>query len=195
MNRSAWVERDAFRGSPGRVGPLFPPARLVFMPTHSRHFVRASSAGALLVVSLSACSPIVDVDAAPDAANPACAEVMIALPDQVAGNELRETNSQGTAAWGDPSQVVLRCGIEVPGPTTDACASVNDVDWIIQESTETDIWTARTYGRNPAVEVLFDPNQVASSTVLVDLGGAASRVEQTEQCLSLNDTVELPEES
>jgi hypothetical protein len=163
------------------------------MPFHLRAFARAAGAGVLLTASLSACSPIVDVDAAPDAANPLCAEVMIALPDQVAGNDLRETNSQATAAWGDPSQVVLRCGIAVPGPTTDACASVNDVDWVIQESTETDVWTARTYGRNPAVEVLFDPNQVASSTVLVDLGGAVSQVEQTEQCLSLNDTVDLPE--
>lgn len=176
-----------------QLGAGAPAARLVFMPSNPHALVRACSAGALMMVSLSACSPIVDVDAAPDAANPDCAEVMIALPDQVAGNDLRETNSQATAAWGDPSQVVLRCGIEVPGPTTDACASVNDVDWIIQESTETDIWTARTYGRNPAVEVLFDPNQVASSTVLVDLGGAVSRVEQTEQCLSLNDTVDLPE--
>ncbi|WP_051470350.1 hypothetical protein [Arthrobacter sp. 35/47] len=68
-------------------------------------------------------------------------------------------------------------------PTTDACASVNDVGWIIREFTETDIWTATTYGRNLAVEVLFDPNQVASSAVLVDLGGAVSRVEQSEQCL------------
>lgn len=165
------------------------------MPLKLHAVVRASASGALLAASLSACSPIVDVDAAPDAVNPVCANVMVALPEQVAGNDLRETNSQATAAWGDPSQVVLRCGVEVPGPTTDACASVNDVDWIIQESTETDIWTAVTYGRNPAVEVLFDPNQVASSTVLVDLGGAVSQVEQTEKCLSLNDTVDLPTDS
>ena len=162
------------------------------MPSNLRALLPV--AGALLVASLSACSPIVDVDAAPDAVNPACADVMIALPGQVAGQEMRETNSQATAAWGDPSQVVLRCGVEIPAPTTDACASVNDVDWIIKESTETDIWTATTYGRSPAVEVLFDPNVVPSSTVLVDLGGAVSQVEQTEQCLSLNDTVDLPTE-
>ncbi|WP_299165608.1 DUF3515 domain-containing protein [uncultured Arthrobacter sp.] len=162
------------------------------MPSNLRLLLRVAGPGVLLAAALSACSPIVDVDAAPDAVNPACAGVMIALPDQVAGNELRETNSQATAAWGDPSQVVLRCGVQVPGPTTDACASVNDIDWIIQESTESDVWTATTYGRDPAVEVLFDPNQVASSTVLVDLGGAVSQVEQTEQCLSLNDTVDLP---
>lgn len=164
------------------------------MPSNLRAFLRAAGASALLAASLSACSPIVDVDAAPDAVNPDCAEVMIALPQTVAEQELRETNSQATAAWGDPSQVVLRCGVEIPGPTTDACASVNDVDWIIRESTENDIWTATTYGRNPAVEVLFDPNQVASSTVLVELGGPVSQIEQTEECLSLNDTLDLPTE-
>lgn len=152
------------------------------------------AAGVLLALSLSACSPIVDVDGAPDAANPRCAEVMISLPNQVAGYELRETNSQATAAWGDPSQVVLRCGVEIPGPTTDACASVNDVDWVIRESPDTEVWTATTYGRNPAVEVLFDPNQVPSSTVLVDLSVPVTRIEQTEQCLSLSDTVDLTDE-
>lgn len=162
------------------------------LPPAPRAVPRAPVVGMLLVASLAACSPIVDVDAAPDAVNPTCAEVMIALPGQVDGHELRETNSQATAAWGDPSRVVLRCGVEVPGPTTDACASVNDVDWIIRESTDNDIWTAVTYGRDPAVEVLFDPNQVASSTVLVDLGGAVARVEQSEQCLNVNDTLDLP---
>lgn len=145
-----------------------------------------------LVVFLAACSPVVDVDAAPDAANPSCAEVMVALPEQVAEQDLRETNSQATAAWGDPSKVVLRCGVQVPGPTTDSCASVNDVDWIIRETEGSDTWIATTYGRNPAVEVLFDPNVVASSTVLVDLGGAVSQVEQSEECLNLNDTIDLP---
>ncbi|GAB3532058.1 DUF3515 domain-containing protein [Arthrobacter tecti] len=164
------------------------------MPFQPRAFLRAAGPGVLLIAALSACSPIVNVNAAGDAANPDCAEVMIALPPDVAGYELRETNSQATAAWGDPSKVVLRCGVEIPGPTTDACASVNDVDWIIAESTESEIWTATTYGRNPAVEVLFNPNEVASSTVLVDLGGPVSQIEQTEECLSLDDTVELPPE-
>lgn len=162
------------------------------MPSTVRTFLRVAGPGALLVLSMSACSPIVNVNAAPDAMNPDCAEVMITLPAMVAEYELRETNSQATAAWGDPSMVVLRCGVELPAPTTDPCASVNDVDWVIRESTETDVWTAVTYGRNPAVEVLFDPNEVASSTVLVDLGGAVSQIEQTQECLSVDDTVELP---
>ncbi|NOJ60406.1 DUF3515 domain-containing protein [Arthrobacter sp. 260] len=147
---------------------------------------------AVVVLGLTACSPIVGVEAAPDAANPECASVMVSLPDVVAENELRDTDSQATAAWGDPSQVVLRCGVAVPGPTTDACASVNGVDWIIQE--EAEVWRATTYGRDPAVEILFDPNEVASSTILVDLGTAVSVIAQDSECLSLNDELELPSE-
>ncbi|MBG6181402.1 DUF3515 family protein [Arthrobacter sp. CAN_A1] len=148
---------------------------------------------AVVILGLTACSPIVGVEAAADAANPECASVMVSLPEVVAENELRETNSQATAAWGDPSQVVLRCGVAVPGPTTDSCASVNGVDWIIQE--EADVWRATTYGRDPAVEVLFDPNEVPSSTILVDLGAAVSLVAQDSECLSVNDELELPEGS
>lgn len=148
---------------------------------------------AVVLLTVSACSPIVGVEAAADATNPECAAVMVSLPEVVAEHELRETDSQATAAWGDPSQVVLRCGVAVPGPTTDACASVNGVDWIIQE--EAEVWRATTYGRDPAVEVLFDPNQVPSSTILVDLGSAVSAVAQDAACLSVNDELELPEGS
>ncbi|WP_019482988.1 DUF3515 family protein [Arthrobacter sp. TB 23] len=154
---------------------------------------RLSAPLAVVALGLTACSPIVGVEAAADAANPECASVMVSLPDLVAENELRETNSQATAAWGDPSQVVLRCGVAVPGPTTDACASVNGVDWIIQE--EEEVWRATTYGRDPAVEVLFDPNEMPSSTILVDLGTAVSVVEQDSECLSVDDELELPEGS
>lgn len=141
---------------------------------------------------LAGCAPTVNVEPAADAANPKCAEIMVRLPDQVAAADRRETDSQATAAWGNPSLVVLRCGVPVPAPTTDRCVSVNDVDWVIEEGEEA--WTLTTYGRDPATEVLFDPNQVASSTVLVDLGGAVSQIPQENECLSLTD-VELPEGS
>ena len=60
---------------------------------------------------------------AKDAANPACAPMMVALPDTIGDAKLRKTNSQATAAWGDPSLVILRCGVNVPGPTTDRCVT------------------------------------------------------------------------
>ena len=103
--------------------------------------------------------------------------------------ELRDTASQSTAAWGNPSKAILRCGVPVPGPTTDQCAEVNGVDWVLREGGET--WTATTYGREPAVEVVFNPNEVASSTILVQLQNAVSKIEPTSECLSPADTLEL----
>lgn len=159
------------------------------MPEFNRRRLAAPFIAAM-ALGATACSPIVSIDPAPNAAHPACASVMVSLPVEVASNALRETNSQATAAWGEPSRVVLRCGVEVPGPTTDACASVNGIDWIIREGDGT--WTATTYGRDPAVEVLFNPDQVASSTVLVELGDPVSRITQTRECVGLADVTELP---
>ena len=147
------------------------------------------AAALVLAAGLTACTPVADVEPAPDAANPDCATVMVSLPSELAGEQQRETDSQSSSAWGDPSKIILRCGVPVPGPTTDACATVNGVDWVLRE--EGSLWTATTYGRDPAVEVIFDTEQVASSTVLVELENAVSRIEQTRECLSTND-VELP---
>ncbi|MBF4995515.1 DUF3515 domain-containing protein [Arthrobacter gandavensis] len=150
----------------------------------------AISAGTLVLAAvLTGCTPAADVEAAPDAANPDCATVMVAMPENLAGTDQRETTSQATSAWGSPAEVIVRCGVPVPGPTTDACATVNGVDWVLRE--EGSLWTATTYGRDPAVEVLFDTEKVASSTVLVELENAVSRIEQTRECIATSD-VELP---
>ncbi|TYC99544.1 DUF3515 domain-containing protein [Arthrobacter echini] len=159
------------------------------MPVPSRALRRCLPA-VVLVLALSGCAGAVSVDPAADASNPRCADVMISLPPVVAEHEQRNTDSQATSAWGAPSQVVLRCGVGVPGPTTDPCVTVNDVDWVVREGDPA--WTATTYGRDPAVEVLFDPEQVASSTVLVELGAAVSRVEQTRACVGLSEAIPPP---
>lgn len=142
-----------------------------------------------LAASLTACSPVADIEAAPDAGNPDCAEVMVALPAELAGQEQRKTDSQASSAWGNPSKIILRCGVPVPGPTTDECATVNGVDWILREDDST--WTATSYGREPAVEVIFDPEEVSSSTLLVQLENSVARIEPTRSCVSTSD-LELP---
>ena len=114
--------------------------------------------------------------------------MMVILPQYVADFPRRETSSQATAAWGDPSQVILRCGVQVPGPTTDQCVSVNDVDWVLREG-ENGYWTATTYGRTPATELIFKPDDVAESSVLMDLSAAVSEVPQERKCLSISDTL------
>jgi hypothetical protein len=166
------------------------------MPQHCfRLPARVSStvvAGAMAVAALAGCSPVVDVTAAQDAANPACAPMMVALPDAIGDAGLRKTNSQATAAWGDPSQVILRCGVNVPGPTTDRCVSVNGVDWVIKEG-ET-AWTLTTFGRVPATEILLTKDQetVSSATVLADLSAAAAKIPATGNCVGQEDLQNLP---
>ncbi len=145
---------------------------------------------AATATALSACSPVVDVTPAQDAANAACAPMMVALPDAIGDAKLRKTNAQATAAWGDPSLVILRCGVNVPGPTTDRCVSVNDVDWVIKEGDP--VWTLTTYGREPATEILMDPNKISSATVLADLAPSARKIPPTRNCVGQQDLAGLP---
>ncbi|MGG5751825.1 DUF3515 domain-containing protein [Zafaria sp. Z1313] len=139
---------------------------------------------------LTACSVPLDVESAENANDPRCADMMVVLPDELAGHSQRPTNSQATSAWGDPSHVVLRCGVPIPGPTTDPCVSVNGVDWVAREGDPA--WTLTTYGREPATEVLFDPTAVASSTVLAELAAAAGRIPADRECTSVDQDLELP---
>src|SRR5690625_2266511 len=86
---------------------------------HRRALPLVAMAAVLAGVSLASCARTVIVEPAQDAADPECADIMLTLPDEIAGEQARRTSSQGTKAWGDPSIAVLRCGVTPPGPTTD----------------------------------------------------------------------------
>jgi hypothetical protein len=141
-----------------------------------------------LVPALAACTPTIAVDAAPDAANPACAPVMLALPDVLAGDlEKAKTTAQATAAWGTGgAAVTLRCGVTPPGPSAD-CQQVESaggtVDWIVQAA-EDGTWRFTTFGRDPAVEVTVPPavTKDHSTSFIGDLAQAVSHVEATKTC-------------
>lgn len=160
-------------------------------PFLSARAALAVPAGVLAALALTSCSPAVDVPAARDAANPACAPMMVALPEAIGDARLRKTNSQATAAWGDPSLVILRCGVNPPGPTTDRCVSVNGIDWVIREGNP--VWTLTTFGREPATEILMDPEKISSATVLADLAVAASEIPATRNCVGQEELQDLPE--
>ncbi|WP_255372150.1 DUF3515 family protein [Cellulosimicrobium sp. CUA-896] len=158
----------------------------------------ARALGAVLAVGLAGattgCAPRIGVPVADDAADPLCAEVVLALPDAL-GEDLPQvgTTSQATAAWGAPgAAVTLRCGVEVPGPTTDLCQSVGTgsgtVDWLVVEDGE-GTWTFTTYGRDPAVQVVVPPAVSAnhSTSFVADLGPAVQSVPQTRRCLDVAD--------
>jgi hypothetical protein len=155
------------------------------------HLAALTTAGLLLVTG---CTATVPVPAAPHAADPVCAEVVLALPRDLEGLERLRTDSQATVAWGDPSApVVLRCGVEPPGPTTDQCVTADDgaasVDWVTRTGPEqpdgSADWTFVTYGRSPAVEVHVPAAVTAarSTSFLVELGPAVARVDATRSCV------------
>ncbi|WP_246857526.1 DUF3515 domain-containing protein [Oerskovia sp. KBS0722] len=153
---------------------------------------RRTLTGILLVAvtaSLGACAPTIGVPVADDAANPKCAEVVLAVPDELAGLPKIKTDSQATAAWGEPgAAVTLRCGVTPPEPTTVGCMGVpsnaGSVDWIVTDDGK-DTWTFVTYGRDPAVEVQLPPavSTTRTSSFVSDLNRAVSKVEQTSYCM------------
>lgn len=158
------------------------------------HVLRGAAVAIVSGLALTACTSLVaDIEVAPNATDPLCAEAMVAMPEEIAGHERRRTDSQSTAAWGEPAAAVFRCGVQSPGPTTDECVSANGVDWVARE--EGTNWRITTYGREPAMEVLFDGERVSSSSVMVDVGNAAARIPSDGGCTDPSDTEVVPGEA
>ncbi|WP_152909617.1 DUF3515 family protein [Pseudactinotalea sp. HY158] len=144
------------------------------------------------VLALSACASPVPLDPAPTASDPACAEVLMALPDEVAGAQSRSTTSQSSRAWGDPP-ITMRCGVTPPGPTTDRCLPITSgdvtVDWIMteigDESVAENSWQFTTFGREPAIQVVVPVNYAGEdvSGVLGVFGGAIGQLPVSRACL------------
>ena len=109
-----------------------------------------------LVLAISGCTAPVVVEPAPYAGDPGCAAVMLGIPDEVGGLARLETSSQATAAYGDEPRIIVRCGVEVPGPSSERCLAIDtpaaSADWLVLE--EDDVWRAIAFGRNPAMEVV-----------------------------------------
>jgi hypothetical protein len=155
----------------------------------------AAATVAALVGPLTACAARVQVGAAPSAGDPVCASVVLALPDALGALPRLRTTSQASVAWGDRAHpVVLRCGVEPPGPTTDQCETADDgrgtaVDWVAvpgeaREDGSAD-WTFTTYGRSPAVEVRVpaEVTSTRSTSFLLELGPAIAQVPAERHCL------------
>jgi uncharacterized protein YceK len=150
---------------------------------------RALPLGILSVATalvLSGCSGIVPMQSAADSNNPECANVTVRLPDVVADLAQRETNAQATGAWGTPAAILLTCGVEVPGPSTLPCVSINEVDWL-EDDSQAPLYRYTSYGRTPAVEVIIDSEAVSGTTTLVDLGAAVSVLPKTGKCTDFAD--------
>ncbi|MET2012427.1 DUF3515 family protein [Microbacterium chocolatum] len=151
----------------------------------------AASVLAAALVMLAGCAPTIAMEAAPQSNDPACADVMVRLPDQVDGEPRRWTDAQATAAWGDPSASILfTCGLEPIGPTTLPCRTVAGVDWVIDES-EAPRYRVTTFGRVPAVELYLDNERVSSAEVLDRLSALVSVLPPDgSRCLERGDAVD-----
>lgn len=148
--------------------------------------IAALCAAIALAGGLAGCASAVPMEPAEGANDPACADVIVRLPDTVSDLKRRTTNAQATGAWGDPVGVELRCGVPTSGPTTDMCVTVKGVDWIIDES-EAPLYRFETYGRSPGLEV-FVNNEIASGTlVATELANVAKMLPQVRQCTSFDD--------
>jgi hypothetical protein len=143
-----------------------------------------------LVLSLAACAPTVALDPAADAVNPGCAEIIVRLPGAVAEQPSRETNAQATAAWGEPTSVLLRCGVTPPGPSEALCFTVKGIDWLRDDS-QAPRYVFTTYGRDPATEVIIDSDLTdGQGTIILDeLANAVGSVQQTRQCVNREDVL------
>lgn len=152
------------------------------MPTHARASrLRALTVAVTAAAGVAACTAPLTVEPAPYAGDPRCARIMLGIPEEVGGLALRATSSQATAAYGETNEIVVRCGVEPPGPSEDRCVAV-DVgataqDWLISE--EAEVWRAVSFGRTPAVEVII-PRARADRAVGELLGAFNSSVAQAD---------------
>lgn len=167
------------------------------LPRRAHRGLIASAAligGGVLLSLLSGCA--VTVPPGPDAANPACADVITKLPDEVIGQKRQETTSQSTAAWGTGEKaVVLRCGVTPPPPTTELCTTTQApngtaVDWIVHQDDETGILTYTTYGREPAIDMTVPraaaPDQPSAAPLAVV--GLVNQIPATRFCVGQGET-------
>ena len=130
---------------------------------------------------LTGCTATVSLDPAADANDPACAEAMVRLPSAFEELERRNTNSQSTAAWGDPTGVIFRCGLEPVTVSKLSCVTTSDIDWLVDESKKP-TYRFITFARKPAIEVIVDSSKASGVTVLDELAAAVSRIPATDRC-------------
>ncbi|MCJ1713712.1 DUF3515 family protein [Microbacterium sp. M1A1_1b] len=140
----------------------------------------------LVAAALTGCTNAVAMTAAPSANAAACATAQVRLPDTVDTKyALRNTNAQATAAWGDPSAALYRCGVAVPTVSDLPCFTKGTVDWIRDDEGKRIVYT--TFGRDPAVQVVIDSTKTTDQ-VLQDIGTAvASLPKDGHRCLDPSD--------
>ena len=140
----------------------------------------------LPILLLSGCAAAVNLEAAEDANNPACAEVMVRLPSLLGEHEQRFTNSQATSAWGDPAAVLLRCGLPEVTVSELPCVTAGDFDWLVDD-TAAPSYRFISYATDPAVEVVVNSEVASGVTTLESLEASVSLLNQTKRCTAITN--------
>jgi len=121
---------------------------------------------------------------AAEANSPACASVIVHLPATLGKLALRDTDAQGTAAWGSPTAVLLRCGVVTPLVSSTTCFTIGGVDWLTErKGTNDDVYVLTTYGRFPGIQVVVDGG-TSNPNVVAGLASAVGEIHQTRKCLA-----------
>jgi hypothetical protein len=136
---------------------------------------------AFALVFLTGCAPIVTLEPAKDANNAECAEIIVRLPDDLAGERKRSVNAQSTAAWGEPVSVILRCGLEPVEVSALPCVSTGAIDWLVDDANAPS-YRFISYARFPATEVIIDSTKLAGVTVLEQLSSTIGILPATKRC-------------
>jgi len=138
---------------------------------------------------LAGCSPIVALDPAPHANDPACADVIVRLPDTLQNLPRRETNAQATAAWGEPAAILLRCGVTVPTASDLPCVETDGFQWLRDDS-KAPSYVFTSYGRTPAIAVVIDQTKLSPGPALQDLEPLVAFTKPNgHKCLSVEDSL------
>jgi Protein of unknown function (DUF3515) len=152
----------------------------------------AAAAATFAVVALSGCAATVALSPAGDAASAKCASVIVLLPDTVSTLTQRQTNAQGTGAWGEPADILLRCGVPVPDPTSSLpCVTVDGIDWL-RKADAKEVFVFTTYGRDPAVAVTINSKDVKAdgNQALNDLATAVAEIPAKHHCVAPEEVIQ-----
>ena len=128
-------------------------------------------------------SPVFGLAQGPFAQDPACARLADRYPDRLGGTTRDRVTFEGLAVWGHGT-VELRCGVNPPGPTTDACVSVDGVDWVWRETAGDGRKKLVSYGRSPAVEFSVAGSAAGLVGVLGGVSHLGAPIREGGKCLA-----------
>lgn len=140
----------------------------------------------VLIPLLAGCAATVNLDPAPLANDPACAEVSVRYPSSIGDLSQRYTNAQATSAWGEPAAVIARCGLEPVEASQLSCVTAGGVDWLVDDS-KAPSYRFISFARNPAVEVIVDSEKASGVGALEALANAVSKIPASKICTEITN--------